>query len=503
LYFDLGEPESAGLPSPQWSPDAVNDVRPPARLIWSYRKKAAGELSSFTADQVQDGTLGFRRSGVISFQIPEDWALEKGSAPGDFRYALSLRFEKSRFTAPPRLQRLITNVVIAAHRRMLKLEINAGDWLSLPGRTIALSDEPAPLAAGRSPIEQSVKLCLKERDGKCHEWKLTDDLTFHGPRDRVFLLDRERAEISFGDGLTGRLPAPASGAEPNIRIQYEVGAGEAGNVGKNLRWELPSRPPSLDKALIENIVPAIGGADPETLASARERAGGKLQARTRAITRDDYREIAVSTPGVVIRRARAAIGAHPQHPCTPVAGAVTVFIVPAAPREELAEDFADTDIESVLVVAPMPDPGALAAVDRGLQNARLVGSDVFVRSPRYRPVELTIEIDSDSASRAEIGLRIKRRLLRFLDPLIGGDEHSGWPFGQPLRPSVITREAQLALDDEGRIERVLIRLLDSSSAAESCHDVVIGAHNLVELRETKFHFLRPAAGNGSFHGGLR
>lgn len=500
LFFDLGEPEAAGLPSPQWLPDAVHEVSPPAKLIWSYRQKTTGQFTEFPTKQVEDGTLGLRRSGLIAFQLPDDWAAEKGS-DGELLYALCVRFEQARFTAPPRLQRLIPNVVIATHRRIAKQAPETADWLPLPGHTIALSETPQELASGQLPIEQTVKLWLKEPDRE-HEWTLTDDLTFHGPRDRVFVLDRARAEISFGDGLTGRLPVLSSAGAPNIRVEYEVGGGEAGNVGTNLQWEL--QPPVQDfQPIIDNVVPAGGGADPESLAAARERAGAKIESRTRAITRDDYRELALSTPGVVIKRARAAIGAHPQHPCVPVFGAVTLFIVPAAPREELAEDFDGAHIESALVVAPMPDPGALAAVDLRLQHARLLGNDVFVRAPKYRPVGLTIEIDSDSANRTQIGHRIKRQLSRFLDPLIGGSEHTGLPFGQPLRPSVITREAQIALGDEGRIESVVIRLLDTPDEGDGCHDVVIGAHELVELREVNFKFLRAAADNEVFQGGLR
>ena len=54
-----------------------------------------------------------------------------------------------------------------------------------------------------------------------------------------------------------------------------------------------------------------------------------------------------------------------------------------------------------------------------------------------------------------------RRLTSFLDPLVGGDDHQGWPFGEPLRPSVLLRESQVAVEDSAVVNSVAIQLLDT------------------------------------------
>jgi hypothetical protein len=201
---------------------------------------------------------------------------------------------------------------------------------------------------------------------------------------------------------------------------------------------------------------------------------------------------------LAIKRAHAAVGFHPDFPCSKVPGAVTVFIVPDAPREDAWNHW----METAFVAAPVADPGALKAVHARLGIARLVASEVFVRTPRYRPVALTVTVEGDPVDPSKIREQIKQRLQDFLDPLIGGDKKEGWSFGEPMRPSVLLREAQGAIGETADVISVSIRLLDSCEAEEDCSEVGIGEHDLVTLREVKVQFRQAAAGQSS-QGGFR
>jgi hypothetical protein len=97
-----------------------------------------------------------------------------------------------------------------------------------------------------------------------------------------------------------------------------------------------------------------------------------------------------------------------------------------------------------------------------LNETRLVASEVFVSATRYRQAAITIEVESNAADRAELSRKIKLRLRAFLDPLIGGDTGDGWPFGEPLRPSAILREAQRSLGDQGSVVQVFIEMPDAT-----------------------------------------
>jgi hypothetical protein len=466
LLVELDAP--AGI-APAWD-EAAAGAPPPATVFWEYPAAGAGSPRPF--GWVEDGTGGLRRSGVVRLAIPPDWQAEAGSQPGTFDYAVHLRVEKATFSAPPRLAALTPNAVVAHHRRPAGPHPLTLSWLPLPGQTISLAElPPAKPEKDHPPLVETVRLRLQERDHGWQEWSPTADLAFHGPDDRVFVVDRELGVLRFGDGLTGRQPVLAGGGN-NGEVEYEVGGGPAGDLGARLGWQGDGGLAAV------NPVPAAGGAEAQTLTAAREEVAAALRRPTRAVLRQDYEELARTTPGVAIRRARAAVGLHPAYPCRKVAGAVTVFLVPDVPREEEDEETR----ESAFIAAPLPDPGALEAVRARLDAARLVGSEVFVAAPRYRGVSLVVRAQADAPDPAALERRLADHLRRFLDPLTGGDDGTGWPFGEPLRPSVLLRETQKALGSDGEISRVSIGL-DGAVPGEDCKDVAIGEHELVYLAD--------------------
>jgi predicted phage baseplate assembly protein len=566
LLFELYESDNV---IPQWSPETYAAVPPPATISWFY-SAAGGKRLPFSPTEINDGTGGLRRSGVVTLPIKRDWEPEDfDRAKQSYRYAVSLVVDKTTFSAPPRLKRLIPNVVIASHKRETTEHTLKREWLPLAGNEIVLADLPEGEPRKDYPsIENTMKLQIRERgDGKWHQWDATDDLAFHGPADRVFITDRALGKITFGDGLTGRLPVLKNDGGGQLKVQYAVGGGTAGRLGANLRWNTAAlaslngtQTIGVDFLDAVNVVQTTGGEEPETIPAFRERAAAALKSPTRAIIPDDYKQIACSVPGVAIKRAYAAIGFHPNYPCVPIPGAVTVFIVPEVSRPDvLSDDFDDTIVETAFVAAPVPDAGALAMVGQALDKARLAGTEVIVLAPYYREVRLSLVIESNAADRSELSRKIKQRLYKFFDPLIGGDpligadEGDGWPFGEPVRPSAILREAQRVLGDQGTILEIFISLpggpspdrqletlsdavfrdcsmLQKDSAAgsapcgasalgsqevaafkrchpnslhegvlvaeQTCADVEIGAHHLVKLLPIELHFQRAVESQG-------
>ena len=105
-------------------------------------------------------------------------------------------------------------------------------------------------------------------------------------------------------------------------MSYQIGGGRAGNLAAGRPWEESDG----DWSAI-NVVAASGGMDPETLAEAAKRADLEWHTPTRSLTVADCETLALQTPGVAIGRAQAVVGLHPDFPCTPVDGAVTIFLV--------------------------------------------------------------------------------------------------------------------------------------------------------------------------------
>jgi predicted phage baseplate assembly protein len=236
---------------------------------------------------------------------------------------------------------------------------------------------------------------------------------------------------------------------------------------------------------VQNLVPVTGGLDPETTSQARVRAAATLSERHRVVTKPDYETIARETPGVAVARALVQVGDHPQFPCTPVVGAISVYLVPDAPRQP--EDWDRPDFTA----HPMPDPGLFSAVSNRLGEGRLVGTELSVRPPRYHPVRLQVTLAGMPADLAGSRATLTAALRHYLDPISGGDGGSGWAFGGPLRPSAFLRTAQNAVTRDTQVLAVAIWVA-TEQRWESCSDVPIAANELIFLDSLELQ-TRPAA----------
>ncbi|MDH6213451.1 baseplate J/gp47 family protein [Streptomyces pseudovenezuelae] len=451
LLFEL-DASAASVAS--WLPTAVADVPPPAELTWSWFRPDSGLSGPF--EKVEDGTAGLRRSGVVRLHPPAGWSTQETG--------VTVSTSAATYAAPPRLSRLAVNVSVARHRRRftargVDLAEQIAGWLKLPGQHLVLPD-----AAGRL-LEAAVRLAGEE-------WRPVPDFTFGAPTDRIHLVDRTEGAVVFGDGLTGRIPRP----DPDAIVNYVLGGGREGNGGLTDNWVAAPDTPADLAVTAASLVRAEGGQDPETVTAARQRAAASLGEVTRAVTADDFVTLARTTPGVAVARAYASLGEHAGFACDLVPGAVTVHIVPSAQRTDPdREDF---------VAAPQPDPGMLRAVAARLDEARLLTSEVFVRGPRYRDVALRVDLSGDPADRARVSAAVTSALRRFLDPLVGGEEQDGWPFGEALRPSAVLRAAQRALGDLADVAGVAIGL-DGADPDEDCDEVRLRAGELPVLRSVR------------------
>jgi predicted phage baseplate assembly protein len=498
-FFSLMiELETTGAVFPQWTANAVPvaSVPAPSTLTWSYTN-TANASASFA--QVDDETVGLRRSGVVRLALPADWQPEaQGVLPGGTAYKITLQIENASFSYPPCLSGIEANVALARHVWSRAKNAGTGPWPPLPGNLISLPTAPSASSIRESPpIEDSVQVQINEPDGTNHPWQRVTGLSFAGPTDRVFVVNRATATVSFGDGLTGRLPLTASGTTADIAITYNAGGGSAGNVNEGLFWEAVAATDggASPEFTGVNLSAGDGGAETETLEAALARAGAALNERNRAVSQADYEELAQTTPGVGLARAYAEIGYHPDFPCSTVPGAVTVFVVPYAPRAQNDGDWAS----EVFVAAPVPDQGALQAAQARLCKAKLIGGEVFVIAPVYRAVWLTVTIAVDAPLSQSVRQGIISALQTFLDPLVGGDAGEGWPFGDPVRPSALLRVAQAQVGTLGDVQSVAVRIDAASAAGQACKDVPIRAHELVNLKHVDLVTQRRAA----MSGGLR
>jgi predicted phage baseplate assembly protein len=284
-----------------------------------------------------------------------------------------------------------------------------------------------------APVVSSGFRLLTLEEGAWTEWSARVDLDASRAADSHFVLDAQRGVVSFGDGRNGRVPPPHT----LIVAAGDVTRGASGNLDRDRVNRFPDSPQnrvvaaaaSLGTAQevadrfagIRNTVPAVGGADAETLADAEARALDLAGRGQQAVTAADYERLARAVPGTRVARAFARPNLHPAFPCITAPGLVTVMIVPHLPRRR-----------------PVPSEGLRRAVAADLSRRRVIGTRVEVVGPGY--AEITIRASIQPLANAHAGdleARIVAALDTFLDPLTGGPDGTGWPFGRDVYRSEI------------------------------------------------------------------
>ena len=266
----------------------------PATLTWSYRSTPSGATVAFPAASIHDGTAGLRRSGIVRLPLPSDWQATR-LADGTVTHTIMLQIEDASFTSTPLLRRLMPNAVLAHHRWVRTKNPPTKAWLTLPGNVASLITAPSNSdIEDYPPIEDSVAVQIRELGGQPQAWQRATTLSFAGPTDRAFLLDRARSEIRFGDGLTGHLPVFDPADASGLTVTYAAGGGVAGNIGAGQSWAAQpgksSDPFPMFTAV--NLTPGDGGADPEELSAlAQQRAGEAFKERNRAVSQSTTRRL--------------------------------------------------------------------------------------------------------------------------------------------------------------------------------------------------------------------
>jgi predicted phage baseplate assembly protein len=221
------------------------------------------------------------------------------------------------------------------------------------------------------------------------------------------------------DGLEhayGRTPERGSALRFS---RYRYGGGVLGNVGANTLTVLKSSIPYV--AEVTNRAPAAGGLDPETVDAARFRAPTVIKTRDRAITASDF-EFLAKEASRRVARARCIQARTDGTGASVPPGTVELLIVPLVPRDH------PRTIEAL-----QPPPELLEDVRQFLDDRRLLGTQLVVDGPAYVgvSVEATILVQRHRNS-DEVRAAVADQIREYLDPLVGGPDGNGWPFGRDL-----------------------------------------------------------------------
>jgi predicted phage baseplate assembly protein len=256
---------------------------------------------------------------------------------------------------------------------------------------------------------------------------------------------------------------PPKGAAVRIR-RYRTGGGQRGNVARGGISVLKSSVPFV--ATVGNRRPAYGGTDGEDVENAKLRGPLLLRTRQRAVTAEDYENLA-----------RAAAPDIARVHCVPVEdpagiGGVRVLVVPAVDDGE----HASLEFHQLL----LGDEVYERVVDH-LEERRTIGARVLVQPPNYVGVTVVTRL----RARAKADPRALERdaltaLYGYFHPIRGGPDGDGWPFGR----AVVGGEVYAVLQRLGGVDFVEeVRLFPADPVERSREAQVdrldLGPHDLV------------------------
>ncbi|HUI40220.1 MAG TPA: baseplate J/gp47 family protein, partial [Methanothrix sp.] len=268
--------------------------------------------------------------------------------------------------------------------------------------------------------------------------------------------DPDKGLLIFGNGNPanrsghGRVPISSS----IITATYREGVGVEGNIMVDMIQPIEDDADhqSIIGMTVTNINSAKKGNDATTLDEAIANARMDLREVTRCITASDYETLAMMCPRVKLAWVKALPLFHPTLGDS-VFDLVSVVIVP------------ESD-----VMPPVPSKTDLTRVRNYLEQFRTIGTNLYVIQPNYTRVKIKAKVVRDFRYLSDdVEKRVKEALHNFLNPLTGGPDGDGWPFGRPVYMSEIMQ----VIDNVAGVDHVVLEDKDGvETKIESWSDEV-------------------------------
>jgi predicted phage baseplate assembly protein len=152
------------------------------------------------------------------------------------------------------------------------------------------------------------------------------------------------------------------------------------------------------------------------------RAPAALRTKDRAVTEKDFEFLALQALPAAIGRVKC-LQPNPSDAGKVAPGQVYLLVIPRLAHPEAYLDPAQLELKT-------EDAALLNAY---LDERRLLTTRLDIRPPAYQWVAVKARLRAvPGAKPAEVEGEILKRLYRFLNPLTGGPDGNGWPFGRHL-----------------------------------------------------------------------
>lgn len=368
-----------------------------------------------------------------------------------------------------------------------------------PGQTFALLSPPILPRQVDGELPETVE--VQRADGTFETWTEVDQFSDSGPTDPHFMIDELTGAVRFGPRLRepggeerqyGRVPA--RGRQVHF-TRYRSGGGTIGNVGRGTLIVPKSSTGLSYVKWVTNIRDATGGRDQETLDQFKLRGPKLVRTRQVAVTRQDYEDLAREATPQAARVCCFAATADGR-PDAPTPNHVRLLLVPAVPRQD------EMIPREQLELRPEVRRDLCRKVRAYLAERCPVTTELAVGLADYRWVSVRARLvirarpDLEAVEREAIRRRVQeeasRALFRFIHPVSGGPDGTGWPFGKALtlgdvypllqevaeveyvdevrfRPATFDSAGKLSLSAEER----LLRLGGTEVLCSAPHEIIV------------------------------
>jgi hypothetical protein len=192
--------------------------------------------------------------------------------------------------------RVLSNIVIPAGSLVYSFSAEQVDLITGQniGTTTGLANQQVTI--GTTYVDGTMEI-----DINGDPWVLQETLGYSTPTDKHFIVEIDvdgLAKVVFGDGVNAEIPQPGY----TILASYRTTLGVLGKTNANTITTVGSFTgssfPGATSYTINNPLASVGGSDYQGIESIRNLAPRSIRTLSRAVTRQDYIDIALLAPGV-------------------------------------------------------------------------------------------------------------------------------------------------------------------------------------------------------------
>lgn len=400
----------------------------PRRLSWelAWKDKASNKLYYLPLEILDDSSMGARQAGVVRVRLPENSAKLQALQVEDYQFA-------GKGMYPPEAPAHVESDQVMFWLRLrcvdepdLSLSYLGINCLDVIGQAI---ERDVMLGFGDGNPEQFVQLPHEnidpfslqvevEESSTFETWQRVNHFAAANADSRVYTLDPINGVVRFGDGVRGKRPLPGHAIRA---AYYRHGGGDEANLPFNSITKMARKIKGLT---LRHEWPAYGGIDAESVTEAEQRLPAFLSHRNRAVTEADFKILAESNPANSVARAECIPGLLPGANISlvqrDIPGVISLFVIP--PKAPAINS------------APRPTRGMLRDVFDFLSNRILLGTELYVLSPEFVPIALSLTVTAqDATMQQSVELAVEESLMNYLWSLApGGPSGEGWPLGRSV-----------------------------------------------------------------------